>query len=671
MSTPPIAESASSPQKKQLPTPPSKIKPKEDPSPDIIAKTKITSPTVQTEPKRVWQPSQEKIERVTNAAFGNVVNSNTPENTAYYLWSRGQMQSKKPLSEALQENEELPLDLAVGPDQDELLMSLLGIEKKLQAKQPSTDLEGFYSKCLVQAKKENLIGEQILYLLKLTGIYIGKAKAEKEQKKKENFLIVGAKILNCTLILVPHENTLLQSYLFKRLEEIETLFLECQGVKVIIKKNAIQESRKQLNDIRKTAQDSHQNGKSIQEILFYMTQDFIQLLRDLISQTQELLPPAPVKWAAMGMGSMSRGEMCPYSDIEFAFLVEKDSQKALDYFRKLSKTLELKIINLGETKFPVFGGEFDSPTPDGFCMDVGGNTPLGVTGVYELIGSPKTLAQFQTVQWMDRSIILPNAMSHVCFIAGKERLIADYNKEKAKVQDLIDKKATDKNSNVLSLRLLRGHVEEFAPNLSKEKEDTSAFGIKKELYRPFQEIIGSLALFYQLKAKTTFTRIDELITLGIFTSEGGENLNKAITHVLKLRLQAHLFYQNEEEYLCHPEEGKPLDPHFMYFNQESIEILHEVYRILIPFHRCSKEFLKLQSKKAFNNSAFYDDSSGAQGQAFDKNLQYAKSQEARQQVVALNPNNVSALVELGVIEDKMGKGKDALPRLIAIRNGAK
>ncbi len=53
MSTPPIAESASSPHKKPLPTPPSKIKPKEDPSPDIIAKTKITSPTVQTEPNNL------------------------------------------------------------------------------------------------------------------------------------------------------------------------------------------------------------------------------------------------------------------------------------------------------------------------------------------------------------------------------------------------------------------------------------------------------------------------------------------------------------------------------------------------------------------------------------------------------------------------------------------
>ncbi len=637
-------------------------KAKNNQSSDIIAKTKITSPTTQTEPERVWRPSQEKSERVTNAAFGNVVNSNTPENTAYYLWSRGQMQSKKPLSEALQDNEDLPLDLAVGPDQDDLLQSLLGIEEK-QTMQPSTDLEGFYSKCLVQAKKENMIGEQILYLLKLTGIYIGKAKAEKEQVKKENFLIVGAKILNCALILVPHENTLLQNYLFKRLEEIEKLFLECQGVKTTIKEGAIQNARKRLNDIRKTAQDSHENGKSIQKILFSMTQDFIRLLKDLISQTQKLLPPAPVKWAAMGMGSMSRDEMCPYSDVEFAFLVEENSQKAMDYFRMLSQILELRIINLGETKFPIFGNSYPSPTPDGFCMDAGGNTPLGVTGVYELIGTPKMLAEFQKIQWMDRSIILSNAMSHVCFISGTESLVADYNKKKKKVQELIDIEARskEKNSVVLSTRLLAGHIEEFSPNLSKEKEKTSAFGIKKELYRPFQEIIASLALVYQLKSKTTFKRIDELVSLGVFYYVGAKNLKNAITQVLTLRLKAHLFYQNEEEFLCHPEVGKPLDPHLMYFDEETLKTLQKIYQILIPFHHCAQLFLTTQSKKAFF-SLFRDNSSVDKGEIFYKDLEYTKAQQAHQEAVALNPNDVTVLFNLGVIENMMGKSQDALPR---------
>ena len=93
------------------------------------------------------------------------------------------------------------------------------------------------------------------------------------------------------------------------------------------------------------------------------------------------------------MGSMARGEMCPNSDIEFAFILEKETPKALDYFRHLSHILALQILNLGETKFPIFERvdiAHPSPTPNGFSLDSAGNSPLGVPGIYELIGSPTT-----------------------------------------------------------------------------------------------------------------------------------------------------------------------------------------------------------------------------------------------------------------------------------------
>src|SRR5262245_52872078 len=119
------------------------------------------------------------------------------------------------------------------------------------------------------------------------------------------------------------------------------------------------------------------------------------------------------------MGSMSRGEMCPYSDIECAILLEKDSIEAKLYFRTLFQLLEFQMINLGETRFPVFekiDSIHTSATPSGFSMDIGGNTPLGVPGVYELIGTPEQMAEFVDLQWIERNIILANALSNVSFV---------------------------------------------------------------------------------------------------------------------------------------------------------------------------------------------------------------------------------------------------------------
>jgi hypothetical protein len=83
--------------------------------------------------------------------------------------------------------------------------------------------------------------------------------------------------------------------------------------------------------------------------------------------------------ACVGMGSMSRDEMCPFSDLEFAFLLRDCSEVSLRYFRTLARVVELKIINLGETYLPLFFPIYcdetaaeSSPTPRGFAMDTGG-----------------------------------------------------------------------------------------------------------------------------------------------------------------------------------------------------------------------------------------------------------------------------------------------------------
>lgn len=618
-------------------------------------------------PKAVWRSSKEKTEKTAKTGF----HSGDPNKTKVFLrQSSDLVKCQKTLSESLRDNEKLPFDLATGCEQDDFFRSIIGTKEKLQTKTSLADLEGFYSKCLVQAKKQDLVGEQILYLLKLSAIYIGKAKKEMAKEKKEIFLLVGAKVLNCAVILVEKENIVFQDYLFRRLEEIEILFLECQNARVIIKKDEIRDFRNRLSEIRQSAETSHQNGTSIQETLSHMTHSFIRILKDLIEITQELLPPISVKWAAIGMGSMSRGEMCPYSDIEFAFLIEKESQKALDYFRTLSKILELKIINLGETKFPVFGGGFDSPTPDGFCMDNAGNTPLGVPGVYELIGTPEQLAQFQTVKWMERNIILPNAMSNVCLIAGDEGLLKNYSAQKKKVQQLLDTKERikRKNGEELAMRLLGGHLIEFSPDLSKEKEKESAFGIKKELYRPFQEILGCLSLIYELKEKSTFGRIDELAMLNVFSATGADNLKKAVSAVLSLRLKAHLFYKDEKEFLCHAEEGKNLDPSLYYFDDNTIENLHEIYKVLLPFHQCATEFYRSKNKDLLNKNSFYDERPLVRAKVFEKTCQYTKAIEAYQQAVSLNPNSPSTLFKIGNMEQILGNYQEALQRFLTSLN---
>ncbi len=175
-----------------------------------------------------------------------------------------------------------------------------------------------------------------------------------------------------------------------------------------------------------------------------------------------------------------------------------------------------------------------------------------------------------------------------------------------------------------------------APPNNSPSFNPSNFGVKKELHRPFQEILGCLSLLYHLNEKSTFARIDELLRLNVFCAEGAENLKKAINQVLSLRLQVHLFYKDEKEFLCHPEEGKPQDPTLYYFSEQNLECLHEIYKVLLPFHKCASEFYRTKDKSTLNQSIFCDGSPHVKAITFEKTLQYAKAHEAYQQAVLKN-----------------------------------
>lgn len=472
--------------------------------------------------------------------------------------------------------------------------------------------------------------------------------------------------------------------------------------------------RLRLDQIRQTAESSLSAQEPVHSILNLLTQGYKELLTTILLDSIEASGQRPpTRFAMAGLGSMSRGEMAPYSDVEFIFLLEKDTEENRLYFRSIARLMALKIANLGETEFKLIrirtsDGELSekSLSPNGFSMDIGGLSPLGKEGLYELIGSPEPLARFQTSQWFNdhsAEIILVNAMTKVCFIEGDERLVLAYQKRVSQIlnsgplfswlpigQRLRETRAVE---------LMRSYLEEFQPRLNKDRVKLRGFDVKKDLYRLPQGLIAALALHYNLKSSTTFDQIDELRTMGVINQFGATNLKRALSTIFSLRLTAHFFYRTEREVLYLPRESRvpeaeggiivspelddttaaqifeihrlagslfrfeeERDPEaeglFIATPELNYKII-EIYRTLVPLQKAAELFLT-GDQNSFNCSLLYDRTVGVFDDTQRVHLQFDDALQSAESSLALNPNSTSSRIGLGLVQKDLGAAKLAI-----------
>ena len=542
---------------------------------------------------------------------------------------------------------EMPFDVAIHCEKNEVITFILKGKETINVRNISPDNpEDAYSYCLHQAISKSLKDEEILYYVKLGDFYL--------QKRA---FIIAAKCFNCALALTKDylPNEFFQTYLFAKLEQIETLFLEDHGITKNnrienpkdLQKNKISRYRAQLKTLRDTCNANFEKGEPASSVLSKLTQGFMEILKSLILDAQSSIGIPPCEWACMGLGSMARFEMCFFSDEEYAFVIKNPKDR--EYFHLLAQFVELKIINMGETKLSLFEGGL-SPVPSGFSQDTAGNTPLGVKDLYELIGTPQKLAQFQTESWLNDNVIVVNALNTVSFVCGSEKLIAEYQKEKASM--LNNKNQSFRKS--LAEKLLNDDLHEFKPELDFSKENAAAFGIKKELYRPFQAIINSLAIWHNLPEGNTLSRIDALVKKKVFSLQGGENLKEAINFVFSLRLKAHFFYQTENDILGHPTKNKSAEKEIkpLYFDEESKSMIKQIYSTLLPFHRCATTFAT--NSTTFKDNIFLEEDMKTQGDTFYEKELYEEAYEAYQQAISLDPQDQTILNRLHTLEAALG-----------------
>ena len=317
-----------------------------------------------------------------------------------------------------------------------------------------------------------------------------------------------------------------------------------------------------------------------------IAEEIKSVLGNFYQAGEQALGPPPCKYAIMGVGSIALQQTTPYSDLEFAILMEDAPDEATAeswkaYFRKLTHLVHFRVINLGETVLPFseYKISLDHLGRKGLNFDLGGKTPLGRKDKdYELIQPVAGMMEYlknedNKIEQMDK--LLPFVLERTCYIYGDQKLHNDYlAAQKAfwsSCQDAAGKHAYQERMRKVLLegiteldhsqkgevkagRKQEGNLRTVGPKLHPE-DAGRLYDVKQEIYRLPDRLLYGLAMYFGICPKSGWDAVEQLQAQGIIgvsdsAKHASHRLQYAVSFATMLRLATYIRYGQQKEDLA-------------------------------------------------------------------------------------------------------------------------
>jgi len=309
---------------------------------------------------------------------------------------------------------------------------------------------------------------------------------------------------------------------------------------------------------------------------------YCNLMKRVMDHCASLVGPAPCSYALVGMGSLARKEITPYSDFEHIILLEegvqkrKDYNSILEYFRWVSTIFNIVLVNLGETIVPCaalpylnksgnknYNWFYDVFTKRGITIDGmfahASKFPLGRSGASakpwktELIKPvSKMLKYLSGNESLKNGYHLSDILTCTCFISGD---LSIHESFETGVKSNLDK--------LLSKHLLQQQLKDDMMKFSainnldiigkKEK-----WNMKQVVYRTLTLFVAALGKFHGLCEGSSFNVIRKLTDKGVLEASLASDFLESVAIACYIRLSTYIKSDRQEDWIENSQSNQTL-----------------------------------------------------------------------------------------------------------------
>ena len=328
-----------------------------------------------------------------------------------------------------------------------------------------------------------------------------------------------------------------------------------------------------------------QKIQSIRNLQVQIFNDYRQAMADLAAYCHNVMGNSPCRFALVGMGSLARKEITPYSDFENIIVLENEGWKdlteaeqeaVLEYFRWFAVIFQTVLINLKESILPSvaipclndFYSEnhdnnwfYDAVTTRGVSFDgmmpQACKSPLGrwkhtanKPWTTELIQPVDKMLEFLSKdESLKNGYKLDDILTKTCFVYGDQSVYDQFYTGVIKVQE-----QENRENKLQSIKIqINDDMESFATKFTLCQVDDK-LNIKRVAYRSTTIFLAALGRLFNIRAQSCFDIIEKLNETNELSDNAKHKLMFAVSLACEIRLRWYAYKQSQTDDIISTEE---------------------------------------------------------------------------------------------------------------------